>query len=1033
MFGDAIELVLDDLRSTPEQEVLNGLLETGGLSVDQRVAIEHTAVDLVEACRENRHRAGTLDSFLHEFGLSNKEGIALMCLAEALLRVPDDDTADRLIAEKIHSGDWSAHMGRSESVFVNASVWGLMLTGRVIRSEKHTLDRPAEFVRNLVSKLGEGTVRRAVFQAMKIMGGQFVLGRSIKEALKHTTRSHQNGERYSFDMLGEGARTEADAQRYFDSYSQALQAIGEERASGDVTTNDSISVKLSALFSRYDVLHEQAVFEHLYPRILRLCREAARYGIGLSIDAEETERLILSMRIFSRLRLEPELASWNGLGFVLQAYQKGAIRVCDWLNDLGQRVSHRIPVRLVKGAYWDREIKHAQELGLDAYPVFTKKVHTDVSYQACAQRLLQSDWVYPQFATHNAHTVSMILHLSQDYQAFEFQRLHGMGHLLYQELKARYAELNVRVYAPVGNHKDLLPYLVRRLLENGANSSFVNRFLNAKVASADLVRDPVAEACETGLTSNSAIPLPKDLYKNQNPAWINAKGIDIRSASGPMVMRDAIEALRARLPLAEGGPSAIRIVSPADDRCYLGSINESSLSDIHKAMGLVHAEFGDWSSTAVETRAGVFELVAESIEASMADWVALIVLEAGRTVEDAISEVREAVDFCRYYAQQARVHFGADLDLPGPTGERNRLHWQGRGVWFCISPWNFPLALFMGQVVAALVSGNTVLAKPAEQTPLIASKVASLMYECGVPPAAFQLVYGEGARVGKVVLNDARLSGVAFTGSTDTALVINRTLAARSGPIVPFVAETGGLNTMIVDSTALPEQVVDDVITSAFQSAGQRCSALRVLYLQSEVADGIVAMLKGAMAQLCVGNPANLKTDVGPLIDADALNTVQQHISQMKESAKLVARCDTPQDIPQGYFIGPHAFEIGSILELEREVFGPVLHIIRYSHADLPRVIDEINQSGYALTLGVHSRIDAFARAIFHATRAGNTYVNRNIVGAVVGVNPFGGQGLSGTGPKAGGPNYLPRFAIERTWTDNVVAKGGNTDLFNLS
>jgi RHH-type proline utilization regulon transcriptional repressor/proline dehydrogenase/delta 1-pyrroline-5-carboxylate dehydrogenase len=956
-----------------------------------------------------------------------------MCLAEALLRVPDDHTADRLIAEKIHSGDWSAHKGRSESLFVNASVWGLMLTGRIIRPEASALDQPGVWVRKLVSKLGEGTVRRAVFQAMKIMGGQFVLGRSIEEALKHTSRSHQNGERYSFDMLGEGARTETDAERYFKSYSLALQAIGKERAEGDVTSSDSISVKLSALFSRYDVLHEQAVFDHLYPRILQLCREAAHYGIGLSIDAEETERLTLSMRIFSKLRLEPELSSWNGLGFVLQSYQKRAVGVCDWLEELGRRVGHQIPVRLVKGAYWDREIKHAQELGLETYPVFTKKVHTDVSYQVCAQKLLKSQWVYPQFATHNAHTVSMILNLSQDFQAFEFQRLHGMGHLLYQELKASYADLKVRVYAPVGNHKDLLPYLVRRLLENGANSSFVNRFLDAKVASNDLVRDPVAQSCETDLMPNAAIPLPRDLYQNERLPWLNAKGLDIRSASDGMVVRDAIDALRARLPLAEGGAAARQIVNPADRRCYLGSVNESSISDIEKAMGLAQAGYRAWSSAAVETRARVLEGVADSMEASMPNWVALIMLEAGRTAEDAVSEVREAVDFCRYYAQQARALFGNELDLPGPTGERNRLHWQGRGVWLCISPWNFPLALFVGQVVAALVAGNTVLAKPAEQTPFVAVKAVALMHECGVPLDALHLLCGDGAKIGRAVLNDARLAGVAFTGSTETAVVINRMLAARPGPIVPFVAETGGLNTMIVDSTALPEQVVDDVIASAFQSAGQRCSALRVLYLQSEVADSIIAMLKGAMEQLCVGDPADLSTDLGPLIDADALDTVEGHIAQLTEAGALIARCDVPLNLPQGHYVRPHVFEISSIRELKREVFGPVLHVIRYEQAALPKVVEEINQSGYALTLGIHSRIDGFARQIFAATRAGNTYVNRNIVGAVVGVNPFGGQGLSGTGPKAGGPNYLPRFAVERTWTDNIVAKGGNTDLFNLS
>lgn len=1033
----ALRKRLREETHAPEPEVVKALLATTKVTEGQRDAVGERARDLVVRCRARSDEAGTLDAFLQEFGLSNKEGIALMCLAEALLRVPDEETADRLIAEKIRTGDWGAHKGRSGSAFVNASVWGLMLTGRIVKLDGEVTGNTGSWMRRLVSSVGEPVVRQAVLQAMRIMGGQYVLGRSIGEALKKGVADYGAATRFSFDMLGEGARTEADAQRYFASYAGAIRVISSARGGDGVRDAHGISVKLSALHPRYEYRQRERVLEELLPRVRELAVLARDGGLGLSIDAEECARLDLSLDIFDALARDPELQGWDGLGFVLQAYQKRAALVADWLVALARETGRTLMVRLVKGAYWDSEIKHAQELGLVDYPVFTRKVHSDLSYQICAEKLLAaSDCIYPQFATHNAHTVALVSGLAPEGAAYEFQRLHGMGHLLYKEQLADDPQRAVRVYAPVGNHRDLLPYLVRRLLENGANSSFVNRFLDADVDPAQLVADPVDEVRRQPLLRHPGIPVPRELYRDEPRPWLNARGVDL---DDPLELAPLAERLQAPATVHRAAPLVGGDVRPGEEQPVrnpatgdlVGYVIEAGAEVVEDALERAVGAQGAWDLGGAEHRAQCLEQAAELIEARQEEFLELIVAEAGRTLDDAISEVREAVDFCRYYAQQGRANFAEALPLPGPTGETNQLSLHGRGVFLCISPWNFPLAIFMGQIAAALIAGNAVLAKPAEQTPLVAMKAVQLLHSAGVPGDVLHLLPGDGATVAGPLVADDRVAGVAFTGSTATAQLINRGLAARSGPIVPLIAETGGINVMLVDTTALPEQVVDDVITSAFQSAGQRCSALRVLYLQEDVAPHILDMLKGAMAELRIGDPRDPATDVGPVIDLEARQTLEQHVRRLDGEGRLLMRCDVAAD-EGGHFFAPRVYAIDSLAQLPQEVFGPVLHVVTYRVADLPDIYADIRRSGYGLTLGVHSRIDGFAREVFQATRVGNTYVNRNTVGAVVGVNPFGGQGLSGTGPKAGGPHYLYRFATEKTLTDNVVAKGGNAQLFTL-
>ncbi len=1032
---NALRARITELKLADERAVVADLIEAAsdGLESGRRAAALAQSRMLTSRCRDHAEESGTLDAFLKQFGLSNPEGVALMCLAEALLRVPDDDTADRLIAEKINSGDWAAHLGESDSLFVNGSVWGLMLTGRLVTVEPEAEGDPGSWVRQLVSRVGEPIVRSAVVQAMRILGRQYVLGRTIEEALARAAGPNDVGDLYSFDMLGEGARTWEDARRYEAAYRDAIEAIGATPAGTDPRTNHGISIKLSALHPRFEASQRDTMLDTLTDSLTSLARLARSYELGFSIDAEEADRLELTLDLFERLARAPELAGWNGLGFVLQAYQKRAPQIADWLIALARETDRAFMVRLVKGAYWDAEIKHAQELGLPDYPVYTRKPNSDLCYEVCAARLLAApDVIYPQFATHNATTACQALELGGD-QDFELQRLHGMGELMFAELDRETGQRRVplRVYAPVGSHQDLLPYLVRRLLENGANSSFVNRFLDEQVPVDELVQDPLLEVREAADARHSRIPKPLDLYRAAGEPRQNSAGLDLTVPA----LRQSLRARFATLAresfsaAAASGSAETAVRSPANVEHIVGRVREASPNAVRAAIERAKAAEPLWSACPVEERAACLEAAADALESDRDTLLYLLGAEAGRTVPDALAEIREAADFLRYYAWQARQHF-AERTLPGPTGEANALGIHPRGTFACISPWNFPLAIFLGQLSAALAAGNCVLAKPAEQTPLVAARAVHWLQEAGVPENALQLLPGDGATIGALLTADDRINGFAFTGSTATARQINQALAARTGPIVPFIAETGGQNVMIADSTALPEQLVDDVITSAFRSAGQRCSALRVLYLPSAIADKVLDMLRGAMAALTLGDPLDLATDIGPVIDAAARDRLLAHSERMDREATPIAALETPSS--KGSFFAPRAYEIDSISSLEGEVFGPILHVVRYRPQDLDRVINEINGTGYGLTLGIHSRIAAFAEEIHRRVRAGNTYVNRNMIGAVVGVQPFGGQGLSGTGPKAGGPHYLERFTVERTFTDNITARGGNAALFEL-
>ena len=1023
-----------------ETPLVRELADLARVDAETATRIRETAVRLVESVRRNRAELSGLDAFLQQYDLSSQEGVVLMCLAEALLRVPDKDTADRLISDKLASADWRSHLGTSDSTFVNASTWGLMLTGRVIRPAVRDIEQPGKFMQRLVSRLGEPVVRGAMRQAMRIMGHQFVMGRTIGGALKRASGGEGAAYRYSFDMLGEAALTAVDSQRYLEAYHAGIRAIAAaERKPESIFSADSISVKLSALFPRYEFAKRNRVLEELTPKIVELAIAARKAGVGLTVDAEEADRLQISLELFERVFRDQALAGWDGFGLAIQSYLKRGLDACRWVISLAEETGRCIPVRLVKGAYWDAEIKRAQENGLDSYPVFTRKVNSDVSFLACARELLAAQGrVYPQFATHNAHSVASIIHFAGDNRQFEFQRLHGMGEELYAEvIGEQHYGLPCRVYAPVGNHEDLLPYLVRRLLENGSNTSFVNRIVDEEAPVEQIVADPVAlvDALET--IPHPRIPTPKALFGEER---LNSRGVNLADPQELSKLAKAMQAAlaqpRSAVPIVGGHQrtgQARAVHDPADHRRVLGEAQWASPELALEALALAARAQPSWNSAGAAARATMLERTAELFEANAAELLALCVREGGRTLPDSVSELREAVDFLRYYAAQARRDFAGSLRLPGPTGESNDLSWHGRGVFLCISPWNFPLAIFTGQIAAALVTGNTVLAKPAEQTPLVASAALRLFYEAGVPGEVLHLLPGSGPELGAALLPDSRLVGVAFTGSTEVARLINRTLAARDSAIGTLIAETGGQNAMLVDSSALPEQVVLDTVKAAFNSAGQRCSALRVLFLQQEVADRTLRLLKGFMDELQVGDPGLLSTDIGPVIDREALETLEAHVARMEQEQAVLARCKLSPAAEHGNFIAPAVVEIDSISRLEREIFGPVLHVVRYASADLDRIIDEINGTGYALTLGIHSRIDARAREIFAKTAAGNVYVNRNMVGAVVGVQPFGGSRLSGTGPKAGGPGYLHRFMTERTLTINTSAVGGNAGLLSLA
>lgn len=1021
----------------PEPECLPMLIEQAQVSdTGQRDAIRQLAAKLVNGVRARREMGG-VEALVQEFSLSSQEGVALMCLAEALLRIPDNATRDALIRDKISRGDWQSHLGHSPSLFVNAAVWGLMLTGKLTATaSEHGL---ATAVTRLIGKGGEPLIRQGVHRAMRLMGEQFVTGQTISEALANSRAHEKKGFRYSYDMLGEAAVTEADAARYLASYEQALHAIGKASHGRGIFEGPGLSVKLSALHPRYSRAQYARVMDELLPRLIKLVELARRYDIGINIDAEEADRLELSLDLLEALCFHPSFKGWNGIGFVVQAYQKRCPFVIDYLIDLARRSGHRLMIRLVKGAYWDSEIKRAQIDGLDGYPVYTRKVHTDVSYLACARKLLAApDAAYPQFATHNAQTVATILHMAgENYYSgqYEFQCLHGMGEPLYEQVVGAVSEGKLarpcRIYAPVGTHDTLLAYLVRRLLENGANTSFVNRIGDPDVKVDDLVTDPVddarAIAAETGVLGapHPRIPLPRQLFADLGAqARLNSFGLNLSNEQQLASLSAAL--LRSAQHAAHAAPGIAALIppndaaqaeaegwepvrNPADHRDLVGWVRNTCRAEIDVATQRAVSAAHIWHVTPPAERAACLQRAADGLEQQMQPLLGLIVREAGKSLPNAISEVREAVDFLRYYSAQAAAQFDNATHRP-------------LGVVLCISPWNFPLAIFCGQVAAALAAGNAVLAKPAEQSPLIAAAMVDLLHAAGIPTDAVQLVPGDGATVGAALVAHSAVAGVMFTGSTEVARRIAQTLSQRLSPqgrCIPLIAETGGQNAMIVDSSALAEQVVGDVLASAFDSAGQRCSALRLLCVQDDGADRVIGMLKEAMREWVMGNPDRMHTDIGPVIDAEARDTIEAHIARMQNEGQTVTRLTRDQSDNQGTFVPPTLIEIDSISRLQREVFGPVLHVLRYKREQLGAVMDAINATGYGLTFGVHSRIDETIADVSARIHAGNVYVNRNIIGAVVGVQPFGGMGLSGTGPKAGGPLYLHRLVQATHRHDN--------------
>jgi len=1048
--NNPLRRAIDEAWLVDETDCIQSLLKQIQLDGDARQRIDRRAREFVTAVRDKAQAQGSIDAFMQEYDLSSQEGLVLMCLAEALLRIPDDETADRLIQDKLGNADWGSHLWRSSSMFVNASTWGLMLTGRLVSLENDILSNGSQFLQRLVSKSGAPVIRLAIRQAMRIMGLQFVMGATIDAALARSHETDNVDYRYSYDMLGEAALTRADADGYFAAYQHAIQMIANEasnKAAGEQTLYEraSISIKLSALHPRYEQFQRTQVLAELTPRLLKLAQQACAAGITLTIDAEEADRLMLSLDLFEAVYRDQSLGNWDGLGLAVQAYQKRAPMVIDWLQALNDEVGRKIPVRLVKGAYWDTEIKRAQERGLEGYPVYTRKIATDAAYLACAQKLLAADDAfYPQFATHNAHAVASIIELAGD-KPFEFQRLHGMGEGLYSEV-IKDGRLSCRVYAPVGSYQALLPYLVRRLLENGANTSFVNRIIDRHAAIEEIVSDPVLELGATAQKPHPHIPLPGNLYgeTRRNSTGLNLYSDTITKSLvtelSAFITADGrvndIERWRAaaiingKEMVESGGREAI--FSPANQRHATGIVFNANDVIVAEAFASATDAAPAWSITSAIVRAAILDKAAQLLEENRAELIALCVREAGKTVMDSLGELREAVDFCHYYAAMLRDEFVDPKLMRGPTGEHNEISLHGRGLFVCISPWNFPLAIFVGQVSAALAAGNSVIAKPAAQTPLIAARAVQLLHLAGVPGEVLHLVIGSGRTIGMQLVNDKRTSGVVFTGSSETAQTINRALANRDGAIVPLIAETGGQNCMIVDSSALPEQVVIDVIQSAFNSAGQRCSALRVLFLQDDIADQIIEQLCGAMAELVIGDPLLLTTDVGPVINRASREILQAHADQMKGTGKLVYQCTLPEGLKEGVYFPPHLFEISGVDQLEREIFGPILHVVRFPASGLNDVIKSINATRYGLTLGIHSRIEATARYIQQQVRVGNVYINRNMIGATVGVQPFGGEGLSGTGPKAGGPHYLQRFATERSVTVNTSAVGGNASLLSL-
>ena len=1025
-----------------EDTLVADLLMQSSLSQEAQKRIHQKATQLVLRVRENLDKSDLVDTFMRQYELSTQEGVLLMCLAEALLRIPDKKTAQALLEDKLSQANFEKYFNHSPSLLVNFSSKALNVTADLLKSTTKTVGKSSwsDYLKSLIARSGEPFIRRGALQAMRLLSNKFVMGRTIQKALHRAAQDQKLGYTHSFDMLGEAAMTSQDAQRYFMEYKEAIRGLKEARQTQETRQEaPSISIKLSALHPRYEVSQKNRVLPELIERLKCLALDAKQANISLTIDAEESERLELSLLIFEALSGDKDLANWNGLGLAVQAYQKRATAVIDWLETVAQKHNRRIPVRLVKGAYWDSEIKHCQEEGLSDYPVFTRKASTDLSYQICVQKLLKNPGAFaPAFATHNAQTIATILELAGDSKNFEFQRLHGMGEELYKDMIHQEGlGYRCRIYAPVGNYRDLLPYLVRRLLENGANNSFVNQIADTSFPVEKLNISPVDQLRSQTSYRHPKISLPQDLF---GPGRKNSPGIDLNQPFETEALTKALKTapFLEATPLVAGQQTEARKtltqrVAPFKNGIEIGTVTQADQKDLEKALDIAVKGEASWTTGTADCRAAALQKTADLMEERLHEFMILCIYEGGKTIPDALAEVREAIDFCRYYAVQGLKDFGAPKILPGPTGERNELRFQGRGTFICISPWNFPLAIFIGQVAAALMAGNAVIAKPAGQTSLVAYKAIQLLLEAGIPEEVLHFVPTSGRLISQTLLTDSRIGGISFTGSTETAWTIQRTLSEKKSALIPFIAETGGQNVMMVDSSALLEQVVADVIRSAFQSAGQRCSALRVLVVQDDIADRLIEMLKGAMEELVIGDPRPLSTDIGPVIDHSARQELYAYLERLQASSALLHQCTLQADqTGEGSFVAPTAVEITDFSHLSGEQFGPILHVIRFQSKDLDACIDQINQLGYGLTFGLHSRLDRRAQQIATKIKAGNVYINRNMIGAIVGSQPFGGRGLSGTGPKAGGPHYLYRFATEQTISTDTTAQGGNTSLMTL-
>lgn len=1022
--NNPLRQTIRDHYRADENATIKNLLPIAEISVEKKSKAWEYSRQLVINIRKSQKGKGGVDALLNEFSLSTEEGVVLMCLAEALLRVPDKDTIDSLIRDKLIKGDWSSHIGNSDSLFVNASSWGLLFTGKLVNysdPKESSVNQKNQFslLKKTVGRLGEPVIRKSVKYAMKIMGTQFVMGHKISEAIDRAKETEAKGYTYSYDMLGEGARTMEDADRYFNSYLTAIEAIGKAANQKGPIKSPGISIKLSAIHPRYEYSHRQRVMDELIPRLRALALEAMKYDIGFTVDAEEANRLDFSLDIIEAVFSDSAFDGWDGFGMAVQAYQKRSLFVIEWIREITQKYNRKMMIRLVKGAYWDSEIKDTQVEGYNDFPVFSQKASTDVSYQACAKKLLAyRDTIYPQFATHNAYTVATIIEMAEDNKGFEFQRLHGMGESLYDQVVTA-KNIACRVYAPVGKHSDLLAYLVRRLLENGANSSFVNNIVDENIPVESLLADPVETVQEWLDVYNPGIPQSINLYETESKAGrINSKGVDLTDPNELTKIRENLihfvtkQAETVAKQAASVTDKVEAVTNPANLDNIVGYITHLDETEMKSAISRAEIAFANWSKVPVSERAELLLKTADALEANQDELIALCIKEAGKTIADGVAEVREAVDFCRYYAARAIELF-----------EKGEV--QPRGITLCISPWNFPLAIFLGQVSAAIVAGNTVIAKPAEQTSLIALRTLELMRECGLPDGVVESVIARGSEVGQHIVTDQRIKAIMFTGSTETGNWISQKLAEREAEYVPLIAETGGQNCMIVDSTALPEQVVDDVIASGFQSAGQRCSALRVLFVQEDIADKLIKMIKGAMLELHVGDPSELSTDIGPVIDKKAHDALTAHVEYLEKNGTLHYQCDTTHITTDNhYFFAPRLYEISDLSVLKKEVFGPIVHVIRYKAKKLEQVIDQINGTGYGLTMGIHTRIEERSQYLAARSKAGNVYVNRNMIGAVVGVQPFGGRGLSGTGPKAGGPHYLT--SLVKNINDSVIIENAN-------